>query len=123
VTETETRMTVKRIVANIATDRVDLARAFYGDVLGMAVVMDRGWILTFASEGCAAPQISVATEGGSGTAVPEVSVEVDDVVGVHERVLAAGFVVAYGPVTEPWGVTRFFVRDPFGRLVNILGHA
>jgi len=23
---------------------------------------------------------------------------------------------------EAWGVTRFFVRDPFGRLVNILQH-
>jgi catechol 2,3-dioxygenase-like lactoylglutathione lyase family enzyme len=35
---------------------------------------------------------------------------------------AAGFVVEYGPVTEPWGVTRFYVRDPFGHLVNILQH-
>lgn len=24
---------------------------------------------------------------------------------------------------EPWGVRRFFVRDPFGRLLNILEHA
>ncbi|RVB32138.1 glyoxalase, partial [Mesorhizobium sp. M7A.F.Ca.CA.004.05.1.1] len=22
----------------------------------------------------------------------------------------------------PWGVRRFYVRDPFGRLVNILSH-
>jgi catechol 2,3-dioxygenase-like lactoylglutathione lyase family enzyme len=34
----------------------------------------------------------------------------------------AGFVVEYGPVREPWGVRRFFLRDPFGRLVNILSH-
>jgi hypothetical protein len=26
-------------------------------------------------------------------------------------------------VTEPSGVRRFFVRDPFGKLVNILAHA
>jgi hypothetical protein len=25
-------------------------------------------------------------------------------------------------VAEPWGVRRFFVRDPLGKLVNILQH-
>lgn len=29
----------------------------------------------------------------------------------------------YGPVNEPWGVRRFFVRDPFGKLGNVLAHA
>jgi len=27
-----------------------------------------------------------------------------------------------GPAHEPWGVRRFFVRDPFGKLVNVLSH-
>jgi catechol 2,3-dioxygenase-like lactoylglutathione lyase family enzyme len=71
-------MAVKRIVANIAAERIDAARAFYADVLGMKVVMDLGWITTFAADGGSAPQISVATEGGSGTPVPDVSIEVDD---------------------------------------------
>ncbi len=35
---------------------------------------------------------------------------------------AAGFPIEYGPVDEPWGVRRFYVRDPFGKLVNILAH-
>ena len=35
---------------------------------------------------------------------------------------AGGFAVEYGPAEEAWGVRRFFVRDPFGRLVNVLGH-
>jgi len=26
----------------------------------------------------------------------------------------------YGPADEPWGVRRFYCRDPFGKLVNIL---
>lgn len=34
----------------------------------------------------------------------------------------AGFQIEYGPVNEPWGVRRFYVRDPFGKLVNILAH-
>ena len=115
-------MAVRRIVASIAADRLDAAEAFYGDALGMKVVMDLGWITTFAADGSMAPQISVATEGGSGTEVPDLSIEVDDISDVDRRVRAAGFVVEYGPLTEPWGVTRFYVRDPFGRLVNVLQH-
>ena len=82
-------MVVKRIVANIATEHVESAKAFYGDVLGLRVVMDYGWILTFAAEGSAAPQLSIATEGGSGTPVPDLSIEVDDLEEVHQRVVAA----------------------------------
>jgi len=115
-------MAVRRIVANIATDRLDAARAFYGDLLGMSIVMDLGWITTFAPDGSMTPQISVATEGGSGTTVPDLSIEVDNLSDVHRGVQAAGLEIEYGPVAEPWGVTRFFVRVPFGRLVNILEH-
>ena len=116
-------MTVKRIVPNIAAGNLDRARQFYVDVLGLRVAMDLGWIVTFAAESAAAaPQISVAKEGGSGTPVPDISIEVDDLGEVHRRVLAAGFPVEYGPQAEPWGLTRFYVRDPFGRLVNILAH-
>ena len=115
-------MAVRRIVANVAAQRIDAAKAFYGDAFGMNVVMDLGWIMTFAADGSAAPQISVATEGGSGTPVPDLSIEVDDMADVHQRMQAAGFRIEYGPVTEPWGVKRFFVRDPFGRLVNVLEH-
>ena len=50
------------------------------------------------------------------------SIEVDNLDEAHRRAVAGGFVIAYGPVTEPWGVRRFYVRDPFGRLVNILAH-
>ena len=115
-------MTVRRVVANIAADRVADAKAFYGNVLGMRIAMDFGWIVTFAADEAATPQVSVASEGGSGTSVPDFSVEVDNLDEMHQRAVAGGFAVEYGPVTEPWGVRRFFVRDPFGRLVNVLSH-
>lgn len=115
-------MAVKRIVPNIPADQLEPATAFYGDALGMRLVMDLGWIVTFAADASAAPQISVATQGGSGTMVPDLSIEVDNLTEVHGRMQAAGFRIEYGPVAEPWGVTRFYVRDPFGRLVNILAH-
>jgi catechol 2,3-dioxygenase-like lactoylglutathione lyase family enzyme len=116
-------MAVKRMVTNIATDRVEDAKAFYGDLLGLDLVMDHGWIQTFAGRGRAAPQISVASEGGSGTPVPDISIEVDNLEEVYQSIRSAGIVVEYGPVTEPWGVRRFYVRDPFGRLLNVLAHA
>ena len=115
-------MAVKRVVANIAADRTACARTFYCDVLDMKAVMDLGWIMTFAADTSTTPQVSVATEGGSGTAVPDISIEVDNFDEVHRRAVAGGFAVEHGPVTEPWGVRRFFVRDPFGRLLNIMAH-
>jgi catechol 2,3-dioxygenase-like lactoylglutathione lyase family enzyme len=115
-------MIVKRIVANIATEEPARARDFYGDILGLDPVMDLGWIVTFAAKGAAAPQVSFARQGGSGTPVPDLSIEVDDLDTAHRRVVAAGLPVEYGPAEEDWGVRRFFVRDPFGRLLNILQH-
>lgn len=115
-------MVVRRIVANIA-GQPDLAKAFYGDLLGLTVAMDQDWIVTFAGDALARPQVSVASSGGSGTPVPDLSIEVDDLEAVYRRILDAGLPIEYGPVVEPWGVRRFYVRDPFGRLVNILTHA
>ena len=115
-------MAVKRIVANIGASNVEAAKAFYGDILGMDVVMDFGWIMTFAAKATTTPQVSVATEGGSGTAVPDLSIEVDDLNEVYRKVTEEGIAVEYGPASEPWGVRRFYVRDPFGRLLNILSH-
>jgi len=115
-------MQVKRIVANFATADVAKARQFYAEVLGLEVVMDQGWILTLAASATMAPQITIASEGGSGTPVPDISIEVDDLDEALRRVRAFGLAVEYGPVSEPWQVRRFYVRDPIGRLVNILVH-
>ena len=115
-------MIVKRIVANIATTDVARAKAFYGEVLGLDVAMDLGWIATFAAPASMQPQISFASEGGAGTAIPDLSIEVDDLDEALRRCCVGGFSIEYGPVIEPWGVRRFYVRDPFGRLINILSH-
>jgi catechol 2,3-dioxygenase-like lactoylglutathione lyase family enzyme len=113
---------VRRIVANIAAADVAAARRFYGDLLGLDVLMDQGWIATFGSARSMTVQVSVAREGGSGTPVPDLSIEVDDLDAALDRMRRAGIAIEYGPATEPWGVRRFYVRDPFGKLVNILVH-
>jgi len=116
-------MKVKRLVANFATPDPARAAVFYKDILGLDLLMDHGWIQTYGSQAGMTVQLSFASEGGSGTPVPELSVEVDDVNEAFERMEAAGFAIEYGPVDEPWGVRRFYVRDPFGKLVNILAHS
>lgn len=116
-------MTVRRIVANFAADDPGAAREFYEKLLDLEVVMDHGWLLTLASEASAPPQLSLAREGGSGTPVPDLSIEVDDVDKVYRRAVRAGHEIVYGIVDEPWGVRRFYVRDPLGRTLNILSHS
>jgi catechol 2,3-dioxygenase-like lactoylglutathione lyase family enzyme len=58
-------MAVKRTVANIATNHVEGAKTFYADILGLNLVMDLGWILTFAAGEAAPPQISIASAPGT----------------------------------------------------------
>jgi catechol 2,3-dioxygenase-like lactoylglutathione lyase family enzyme len=116
-------MKVKRIVADIDTRDIAAAKRFYQDVLGLELVMDQGWIATYGSSEQMSVQITFASQGGSGTPTPDLSIEVDDVDAALERMRRAGFVIEYGPANEPWGVRRFYVRDPFGKLVNILAHA
>lgn len=115
-------MVVNRIVRNVAAPDPALAKAFYGDILGLETAMDMGWIITFSGHGQSAPQISFASEGGSGTPVPDISIEVDNFEDILKRLGAAGIAIEYGPVSEPWGVRRCYIRDPFGQLVNILTH-
>lgn len=87
--------------------------------------MDLGWITTYGADTSMPVQISVMQHGGSGTTTPDLSIELATAAQVeqaHDAMQQAGFVIAYELVTEPWGVRRFYVRDPFGKLVNILSH-
>ena len=115
-------MAVKRIVANIATDDVAGMREFYEQLFGLEAAMDFGWIVTLSASGSAPVLLSLASEGGSGTQVPDLSIEVDDFGAVLERAKAMDVPIEYGPRDEPWGVRRFYIRDPAGTLLNILEH-
>ena len=116
-------MHVKRIVANIAAENVTAARRFYQDILGLDLLMDHGWIATYGSSQKMSVQVSIASEGGSDTPVPDLSIEVDDLDTALQRMKKAKVAIEYGPASEPWGVRRFYVRDPFGQLINILMHS
>lgn len=115
-------MQVKRIVTNIKATNLSEADIFYRDIFGLELAMDQGWIRTYVSKQVMPVQISIASEGGSGTEVPNLSIEVDDLDEALHRIKMAGCVIEYGPVTEPWGARRFYVRDPFGQLINVMTH-
>jgi hypothetical protein len=104
---------IKRIVSNVETSDVEKASVFYHDILGLKLVMDHGWIRTYSSNSKMTVQVSFASEGGSGTPVPDVSIEA-----ALTRVKKAGIPIEYGPKSESWGVRRFYVRDPFGKLIR-----
>lgn len=115
-------MTVRRIVANIAADTVPEVRTFYSDLFGLETVMDLGWIVTLASDQTARTQMSILSEGGSGAPVPDLSIEVADVDEVYRRATEMGCTVVHALTDEPWGVRRFFISDPTGKLINVLSH-
>ncbi|GLX78116.1 glyoxalase [Thalassotalea insulae] len=115
-------MKVKRIISNIAASNPGDGKIFYESIFGLKLVMDHGWIKTYSSGEEMTTQISVASEGGSGTPVPDLSIEVDDLDTVLKRLKSENIPIQYGPVSEPWGVRRFYVRDPFGKLINVLQH-
>lgn len=115
-------MKVKSIVADIEAPNLKRATGFYSEVFGLELLMDQGWIRTWGSNEEMKVQISFATEGGSGTPVPDLSIEVDDIERAEEKVRNANIVIEYGPVIEPWGVRRFYIRDPYGKLINVMKH-
>jgi catechol 2,3-dioxygenase-like lactoylglutathione lyase family enzyme len=116
-------MKVLRIVADLPAADPAAVAAFYCDLLGLDLLMDHGFIATVGSTTKAAVQLSLASEGGSGTPLPAISIEVDDLETALHRARQLGAPIEYGPVEEPWGVRRFFLRDPSGSLVNILNHS
>lgn len=114
-------MSVRRVVPNVRSQDVAASRGFYG-LLGFEVAMDLGWIVTLASPAEQGAQVSIMAADKTAPVVADMSVEVDDVDAVYQAVLGSGAEVVHPLQDEEWGVRRFFVRDPHGRVVNVLSH-
>ncbi|CAL9402456.1 VOC family protein [Nocardiopsis dassonvillei] len=114
-------MAVRRVVPNIRSEALRESREFYG-LLGFEEVMNHGWIMTLASPSSPAAQVSFVTDDKTGLVVPDMSVEVDDVDAAYAAVRDSGAEIIHPLQDEEWGVRRFFVRDPNGRVVNVLDH-
>jgi predicted enzyme related to lactoylglutathione lyase len=84
--------------------------------------MDHGWIVTFAAPDNPAAQISVMRQDASAPVQPDASIEVDDVDAAHAAAERLGYEIVHPLTDEPWGVRRFFVREPTGKVLNVLSH-
>ena len=54
--------------------------------------------------------------------MPDAAIEVDDVDAAYRSAQRLGHEIVHPLTDEPWGVRRFFVRDPNGKVLNILSH-
>ncbi|MFB7864969.1 VOC family protein [Streptomyces sp. NPDC056069] len=114
-------MAVRRVVPNVRSEAAQECREFYG-LLGFEEVMNHGWIMTLASPSSPTAQISVMAGDRTAPVAPDMSVEVDDVDAAYAALRESGAEIVHPLQDEEWGVRRFFVRDPDGRVVNVLGH-
>jgi|TARA_R110002020_G_scaffold474460_1_gene705920 predicted enzyme related to lactoylglutathione lyase len=113
-------MAVTRIIANLrAPDPTALAQ-FYKQVFDLDLPLDMGWITFLTRDTTQKIELHTASQGGSGTDLPVISIGVDNLEATEAAVRAAGAEVVYGPTTEAWGLRRFFFRDPAGNLVNVV---
>jgi catechol 2,3-dioxygenase-like lactoylglutathione lyase family enzyme len=115
-------MAVRRVVPDFHADDPAASREFYAEVLGLEVAMDLGWIVTFAAPDNPAAQISLLRHDASAAVQPDASIEVDDVDAAHAAAQRLGYEIVHPLTDEPWGVRRFFVREPSGKVLNILQH-
>jgi len=114
-------MDLHRIVPNLTVDDAGTGHDFYEEFLGLHKEFDLGWVASFRSPSGA----TVHLVSGDPTA-PEpsaISVTVSDVDAAHVEAQRRGYEIVRPLVQEPWGVRRFFVRDPHGIVVNVVGHA
>ena len=117
-------MSVRRIVANIHSSKLEESEAFYTQFLGLKLAMDMQWILTFASETNPTAQISIVRSDDAGISNPGItlSIEVSDTDMLYEKAKSLGYEITYDITNEPWGVRRFFVKDPNGVTINVMAH-
>ncbi len=114
-------MKIRRIVPDLHGDPT-ANREFYEDVIGLELGMDLGWVVTFGSTSNETAQLTVMSNDATAPVSPDVSIEVDDLEAVHAKAVERGYEIVHPITDEPWGVRRFFVRDPNGAVINVLTH-
>lgn len=114
-------MNVRRVVPDITSEALEESRDFYGR-LGLVEVMNQGWVMTLASPSNPTAQVTLMGPDATAAVQPDMSIEVDDVDAVYAAMVEDGAEIVHSLRDESWGVRRFFVVDPNGRVVNVVGH-
>ena len=116
---------IHRIVPNIYSSDLEKSKQFYIEFLEMELVMDMEWIMTFASRNNPTAQITILQydkKGKLNNKATFLSIEVSDVDKLYEKAKKQNREIVYHITDEPWGVRRFFLKDPNGATLNLLTH-
>jgi len=119
-------MNIRRAMPVIATEDPEGSRQVYVGLLGFTVAMEQDGMLMLRSPSVPTTQLLLAW--ASPTAMDphvlevDVSIEVEDVDAAYAAACDRGLEVVYPLTDEPWGVRRFFLREPSGRTLNIASH-
>jgi predicted enzyme related to lactoylglutathione lyase len=109
-------------ISNLHTDDVDRAREFFR-CLGLTEVgMDQGWVARFMSTDSGAC-VQVVTRDATAPEDSVMTIKVDDVDAAYEAVQQRGYQIVHPITDEPWGIRRFFVRNPDGHVINVAQHS
>jgi uncharacterized glyoxalase superfamily protein PhnB len=113
---------IHRIVPNLNVRDAAAGHDFYIDFLGLEKQFDLGWVASFRSPENRAIQVNLVSGDASAPENSAISVNVDDVDAAYEEARRRGYEIVHPLTDEPWGPRRFFVRDPNGIVVNVVGH-
>jgi catechol 2,3-dioxygenase-like lactoylglutathione lyase family enzyme len=114
-------MPVRRIMPYHESRDFEATRDFYRRVLNLEEGGFGGGYIGFGS---GQAQVLFAPPGVE-PMLPDMGIDVGTRAAVdaaYAEAMRAGHEVVYGPVDEPWGVRRFFVRDPNGVVISVLAH-
>jgi catechol 2,3-dioxygenase-like lactoylglutathione lyase family enzyme len=114
---------IHRIVPNLNVDDAGAGHDFYVDFLGLRKEFDLGWVASFRSPENPSIQVSLVSGDASAPEDSAISVAVADVDAAYAEARRRGYEIVHPLTEEPWGPRRFFVRDPNGIVVNVVGHA
>lgn len=115
------RMRVARIIPDLVVSDIEATERFYGDFLGLTRErLGLDWVTRYVAPSGALLQ--VLTHDVAGPMAPAVSITVADVDAAYDDAVRLGLDIVHPLTSEPWGVRRFFVRDPDGNVLNILHH-
>jgi catechol 2,3-dioxygenase-like lactoylglutathione lyase family enzyme len=111
------------LTTNLPVSDIDTARAFYTDFLGLSVeVMNLGWVARYQSpDGRACVQLVTRDAASPEDSIISVHVG-DEVEEAYAEAQRRGYEIVHPLTDEPWGVRRFFVRDPDGNVINVVSH-
>lgn len=120
-------MSVKRLLGNISSERLQESRDFYADLLGMEVVFESDWCIRLRAPD--APDLELGIIQRNHPLLPAdwraapvgmyLTFVVDNVDDIHAKAVVRGLPIVQPPRDEFYGQRRFLTRDPDGALVDI----